>query len=130
MDLVRAPARSSASPPRQTHRQWRTLGVWAPVVTGVMMLATLWVCSPSGETLHGASVPHVTITDRGNALLGVVRTSDGTLHEPLTTNDLGPYIEPCLLAAEDKRYYWHPGVDPLALARAVAQAVRHGRAVS
>src|SRR5690606_32918047 len=59
-----------------------------------------------------------------------VRTSDGTLHEPLTTNDLGPYIEPCLLAAEDKRYYWHPGVDPLALARAVAQAVRHGRAVS
>gem|GEM_PF-4511940 len=35
-----------------------------------------------------------------------------------------------LIAREDRRFYRHPGIDPLALLRAAGQAVRHGRVVS
>ena len=35
-----------------------------------------------------------------------------------------------LIAVEDRRFWHHPGVDPLALARATAQLVRRGRVVS
>ena len=35
-----------------------------------------------------------------------------------------------LVAAEDRRFRWHPGVDPLALGRAALQWARAGRVVS
>ncbi|MDX1803248.1 MAG: penicillin-binding protein 1C, partial [Alcanivorax sp.] len=35
-----------------------------------------------------------------------------------------------LLAFEDRRFYWHPGVDPLAIARAAWSNLRAGRVVS
>ncbi len=35
-----------------------------------------------------------------------------------------------LFAFEDRRFWTHPGVDPLALCRAVLQAIRHGRLIS
>ena len=35
-----------------------------------------------------------------------------------------------LIAYEDKRFPFHAGVDPVAMARAVAQAVWHGRVIS
>lgn len=43
-------------------------------------------------------------------------------------------IDPDYLAAllrfEDSRFFWHPGVDPLAIVRAMFQNLRHGRIVS
>lgn len=36
----------------------------------------------------------------------------------------------CLICYEDKRFFWHPGVDPLALARAIRANLRAGRVVS
>ncbi len=41
-----------------------------------------------------------------------------------------PHYLKMLLVFEDRRFYDHHGVDPRALVRAVAQAVRHGRLVS
>ena len=35
-----------------------------------------------------------------------------------------------LLAFEDRRFYWHPGVDPVAIARALLSNIRKGRIVS
>ncbi|NJK41595.1 MAG: PBP1A family penicillin-binding protein [Acaryochloridaceae cyanobacterium SU_2_1] len=34
-------------------------------------------------------------------------------------SDFSPYISDALLASEDSRYYWHIGVDPIGIARAV-----------
>jgi len=44
--------------------------------------------------------------------------------------DVSPIMLRLLVAVEDHRFYIHPGVDPLALVRAVAQAVRAGHVVS
>lgn len=63
--------------------------------------------------------------DRPLALLpapgGVWRFRPGSA-PPLLTN--------LLVAVEDQRFWHHPGVDPLALARATAQLIRTGRVVS
>jgi penicillin-binding protein 1C len=39
-------------------------------------------------------------------------------------------LEKALLAAEDRRFRWHPGVDPLAVMRALAQNLKAGKRVS
>lgn len=41
-----------------------------------------------------------------------------------------PLLADLLIAVEDRRFAWHPGVDPLALVRAAAQLVRSGRVIS
>lgn len=64
---------------------------------------------------------------------------DGTLLRAFTVADGRWRLEPgpvdpgfidMLIAYEDKRFYTHSGVDPLALLRAGGQALRHGRVVS
>ncbi|MBR8834676.1 MAG: transglycosylase domain-containing protein [Stigonema ocellatum SAG 48.90 = DSM 106950] len=59
----------------------------------------------------------------------VVYAGDGftPLREPRTTahvdrkqlQDFGPYLPTAVIASEDSRYYWHFGVDPLGILRAV-----------
>ncbi|WP_017315929.1 transglycosylase domain-containing protein [Mastigocladopsis repens] len=59
----------------------------------------------------------------------VVYARDGVtkLREPRTTahidmkrlQDFGPYLPTAIIASEDSRYYWHFGVDPLGILRAV-----------
>ncbi|WP_211207950.1 transglycosylase domain-containing protein, partial [Teichococcus cervicalis] len=44
--------------------------------------------------------------------------------------DVPPHFIDLLIAAEDARFRWHPGVDPLAIGRAAFQWVRAGRVVS
>ena len=41
-----------------------------------------------------------------------------------------PQLLDCLLAAEDRRFFYHPGFDPQAMARAAAINLRKGRVVS
>ena len=33
--------------------------------------------------------------------------------------DFSPYLPPALIASEDSRYYWHFGIDPIGIARAI-----------
>jgi penicillin-binding protein 1C len=40
--------------------------------------------------------------------------------------EVSPHLVAALVAAEDRRFGWHPGVDPLALARAGLDALRGG----
>ena len=59
----------------------------------------------------------------------VIYARDATtkLREPRTTahidmkrlQDFGPYLPTAVVASEDSRYYWHFGVDPLGILRAV-----------
>ena len=46
------------------------------------------------------------------------------------SDSLPPKFVTCLLAYEDNRFYGHPGVDPIAVARAIKVNLRHGRVVS
>ena len=48
----------------------------------------------------------------------------------LRPEQIPPLVEAAALAAEDRRFFSHPGVDPLALARALWQNLSAGRVVS
>ncbi|MFH7027793.1 MAG: transglycosylase domain-containing protein [Heteroscytonema crispum UTEX LB 1556] len=66
----------------------------------------------------------------------IVYARDGStpLREPRTTahidmkklEDFGPYLPAGVVASEDSRYYWHFGVDPLGVLRAVLINSRSG----
>ncbi|MCM1983476.1 transglycosylase domain-containing protein [Lyngbya confervoides] len=46
--------------------------------------------------------------------------------ENKSLNDFSPNVISALLASEDSRYYWHPGVDPIGTARALITNLRGG----
>ncbi len=49
---------------------------------------------------------------------------------PASVETVDPAYVTALLAYEDARFAWHPGVDPLAVARAIGQNVAAGRVIS
>jgi len=55
---------------------------------------------------------------------------DHVWRHPVTLADVSPLYLQALEGYEDRWFRWHPGVNPLALARAAWQWARHGRIVS
>ncbi|MBS0569726.1 MAG: penicillin-binding protein 1C [Proteobacteria bacterium] len=55
---------------------------------------------------------------------------DGAWRYPVTLEEVSPLYLQALLTYEDRWFYRHPGVNPVALARAFAQLVRHDHIVS
>src|SRR4029077_19924083 len=82
--------------------------------------------TPPRQTLGGPTV----VVYRHGQLLRSYATPDGRWRLPATVKDVDPRYLDLLIAYEDKRFYSHHGVDPLAVARAAFQLVRHGRIVS
>ncbi len=72
----------------------------------------------------------VEVVDRDGRLLRAYQVSDGRWRMPVALADMDPDYLALLLAYEDKRFHTHGGVDLIAMARAVAQAVTRGRVVS
>lgn len=70
------------------------------------------------------------VTARDGRLLSVWSAPGGMWRLRTRPEDVPPHLLALLIAAEDRRFYAHPGVDPLALARAAAQWARAGRVVS
>jgi len=72
----------------------------------------------------------VRILDRHELGLKEVRASDGQRATWVSLGDVPPVVRHAVLAAEDKRFEHHFGVDPIATARAAAQNLWHRRVVS
>ncbi len=70
------------------------------------------------------------VRDREGRPLAVLPAPGGVWRLATTVADVPPHLVDLLVAAEDKRFFHHLGVDPLALARAALQWVRAGRVVS
>ncbi|MBZ0127700.1 MAG: penicillin-binding protein 1C [Rhodobacteraceae bacterium] len=72
----------------------------------------------------------VVVEDRNGDLLRAYTVADGRWRLPAGVDDVDPRYLAMLVAYEDKRFYRHAGVDPVAMARALGQALWHGRVVS
>ena len=70
------------------------------------------------------------VTARDGRTLAVLPAPGGVWRLRTTPVDVPPHMLALLIAAEDRRFNLHPGVDPLALARATAQWIRAGRVIS
>ncbi len=82
---------------------------------------------PDLSRLQDASV---VVTDRAGIPLRVFTTPGGLWRLPAGPADVSPNYLALLVDVEDKRFWRHPGVDPLAAVRAVAQRMTRGRVVS
>ncbi|MDT3686454.1 MAG: penicillin-binding protein 1C [Pseudorhodoplanes sp.] len=97
---------------------------------GVVFVFACWVVAlgpaPCGESV----VFSKQVLDRDGWLLRPYATPDGRWRMQAGVEDVDPRFLKMLIAYEDKRFYAHRGVDPLAVVRAAYQFVRHGRIVS
>ncbi len=66
---------------------------------------------------------------REGELLSARIAADGQWRFP-ESDSLPERFVRCLVEYEDRRFRWHPGVDPVAVVRAVRQNIRSGEVVS
>jgi len=96
------------------------------VVVGLSLFILWLFCLP--RPLFDKPVS-VVVEDRNGELLGARITSDGQWRFPATDSVPEKYAV-CVVAFEDKRFWWHPGVDPLSLGRSLWLNLKNGRVVS
>lgn len=72
----------------------------------------------------------VEVRDRNGDLLRAYTVEDGLWRLAVQPGVVDQTFVDMLIAYEDKRFYSHKGVDPLAMMRAAGQALRGGRVVS
>ncbi|MFG5384434.1 penicillin-binding protein 1C [Yoonia sp. R2-816] len=70
------------------------------------------------------------LRDRNGHLLRAYTVADGRWRLPVTVEEVDPTYLQMLIRYEDKRFDHHNGVDPLAMTRAIGQALWNGKVVS
>jgi penicillin-binding protein 1C len=90
-----------------------------------------WVWSLGPLPLAQAQQVSTSVVDRNGKLLRAYAMADGRWRLPVDARTgVDPGYLKLLLAYEDRRFYSHSGVDPLALGRAALQLVTRGHIVS
>ncbi|HVX79496.1 MAG TPA: penicillin-binding protein 1C [Bradyrhizobium sp.] len=117
-----------------TERRWRRIKLVAAISLAIVLLATgifaAWVVSLGPLPLAKAQQVSLTVVDRNGKLLRAYAMPDGRWRLPVEAKDVDPTYLKLLFAYEDKRFYSHDGVDPLALGRAAFQWITHDHIVS
>ncbi len=110
--------------------RWRRRIVGLAAVLGVIGVAALVLDAIFPPPAIGkSSLSRVLLADDGT-VLRVATTGDGKIRFATDVTDVDPRFVRLLVAYEDRRFYSHAGVDPLALARALWQWGSTGRIVS
>lgn len=110
-----------------TRRRIVALGAGGLVALAVLVFAADRLFPPDLTRWRDRST---LVTDASGEVLRAFISDDGAWRLPMTADEANATYLAMLVAYEDHRFYCHPGVDPLALARALWQAARHGRVVS
>ena len=79
----------------------------------------------AADLLDGRERGSITVLDSEGVVIGV----RGQRFRRLSTEDAAPALIDAVLSIEDRRFYWHPGVDPIGLVRALLANMRAGRTV-
>jgi penicillin-binding protein 1A len=104
---------------------------WSGIAGGLAVLALLiavgiaWSSLPNYESLKQSP----------NGQMIRVRAADGTVIVALGPSygawlkyrDIPPVMVDAMVSIEDRRYRWHPGVDPIGIARSLAVGFEKGR---
>ena len=74
--------------------------------------------------------PATRILDRNGQPLRYFLAPDGMWRFPLRLDEVSPDLIAAIIDSEDRHFRLHPGVNPLAVVRALWTNIRHGRVVS
>ncbi len=108
-------------------RRWR-----AGAAVGLLLAAVgiaAWLALPPPSLDRGRGVSVLVLAADGSILRGFL-TGDGKWRLAAEPAKVDPLYRRMLIAAEDGRFARHPGVDPLAASRALAQLALSGHIVS
>jgi len=129
MAWIRGPVLAAAADlvgtPRRRRIAWSAAAGTA-LLAAAALLAALVI--PLPERLSAPPSTVVTYSDGTPA--HVFLAPDGRMRIPARPGEVDPAYVEALLRYEDKRFFAHPGVDPLAVCRAFFLNVRHGHIVS
>ena len=111
--------------PGKSRRLWRVLAI-----SPLCLFVLLW----SADRLFPLPLPEddqarVVLAEDGTPLWRFA-DAEGVWRYPVTPEQVAPAYLQALLSYEDRWFYQHPGVNPLALGRAAWQNLSGGRVVS
>jgi penicillin-binding protein 1A len=124
--------RARAKRSGQQRRAWPTLRrlLFGPLglvllIAGLVWYLSLDVADITRGPLDGRQ-PEITLQDRA----GVTFASFGDRYgEYLTLDQISAWLPKAVIAVEDRRFYQHPGIDPIGIGRAFVRNVQAGRVV-
>src|ERR1700722_8820501 len=128
-------ASTAITPVAHHERRWRGIKLAGAVsaAAGLVFAGVFvaWVVSLGPLPLEQARQVSQTVVDRHGKLLRAYAMADGRWRLPVDARtNVDPGYLKLLFAYEDKRFYAHHGIDPLALSRAALQLGSRGRIVS
>jgi penicillin-binding protein 1C len=121
---------TAPTPPRQTATARRN-ALALCLAFGVALVLCLDTADKAFTPPMAALGQHsVEVVDRNGQLLRAFANDQERWRLATDPKDVDPKLIAMILAYEDRRFYWHRGIDPLAMTRAAWQWLRHGRIVS
>src|SRR5688572_21189128 len=110
------------------HASWR---LPVAIVALALVASAAWVrLGPiPTDLLSGPADRSTVVLDRHGSPLYEARSGAGTRSSRLSGTSLPPALVNATVAAEDHRFFRHPGIDPVAFARAVVRNLRAGTTV-
>lgn len=112
---------------RRRWQRWLAAGAASAVVLAGAAVALDRLFPPDLSRLARLSTE---VVAEDGTTLRLFTAEDGRWRLPADMTRIDPLLVDMLVAREDKRFFWHAGVDPLALVRAVWQAATTGEIVS
>jgi penicillin-binding protein 1C len=100
----------------------------ATSILALAFILGLWLrFGPIDPALADASrFASTTVVDRNGEVLYEPLSPAGGRGTAVGADELPPLVVAATLAAEDRRFFFHPGVDPVAITRAMAHNIRNG----
>ncbi len=102
---------------------WRISAVVA-ILVGLGVWYTASQLPPFETLVDGRVRGSVTLSDREGSVFAKRGDQFGGM---ITTETVSPHLRNAVVAVEDKRFRWHPGVDPRGIASAIRINLRAGR---
>jgi penicillin-binding protein 1A len=125
--------RGSGSGPKSERTPVQRVLYWSAVlaVWGAIFLVVFFAVFardlPDTSTLYNVDrQPSITYLDRNGALIAIRGTQQAP---PADLEALPDYVPAAFIAIEDRRFYHHPGFDPVGMTRAMAANMKAGRVV-
>ncbi|MDX3904215.1 MAG: penicillin-binding protein 1C [Pigmentiphaga sp.] len=108
-------------------RRWLIAATLAGAVAAGWLADRLWPLPPLA---YGQADGGLVVVAADGSPLRAYPSEDGVWRYPATPEQVSPRYVETLLTYEDRWFYWHPGINPAALARAAWQWAVSGRIVS
>lgn len=110
--------RTGRRSPLQTIFYWLTIAVIWVAIFGVAFIGFMAIDLPDISKLDNPDrQPSITYLDRSGALIAVRGGSQASA--PVKIEDLPDYVPLAFVAIEDRRFFTHPGFDPVGISRAM-----------